>query len=425
MKSFNVMGDCVSRDILEFEEVKVLQYNAFSSMISVCSGKSSNVMKLEDLDQASSILTSICSRNSSKATKLVDFDQNIGNEYPNFVKRCIMFDFNKSVLDYVLEKKSDYFVLDILDSRHPLLINGCHCITLTNRMRKIVSLLPRQFGLNEYKEVSPYTDISMEQWEDCIGRVADRIRNHYTVKQIVLNIHYGVRQYICDSGIKSFSSSTVDEVNRYNVLVKKLFEMLKKELDGCHIIEFPDQTVAVKEHKWGLAPLHYHDIYYRYGTEAIKVILRDFSYEEEKIQLERLRVDCSERFELLKTKKELEIAQRKLKWFRNALNFAEAHASDSYGEEKFSKWLNDCKSKNYRVVVLKCGCAAGRILLKGLGKYGIDIVLSTEDEDFDKMSDEQFTLCREADIVISANVHSNTLPERDGIRAISVYDILV
>ena len=40
------------------------------------------------------------------------------------------------------------------------------------------------------------------------------------------------------------------------------------------------------------------------------------------------------------------------------------------------------------------------------------------------MSEEQFALCREADVVISANVHSNMLPDREGIRAISVYDVL-
>ena len=83
MKSFNVMGDCVSRDILQFVGgVKVLQYHAFSSPVSICSGKSNNIMSLEDLNQ------------------------NIGKEYSGFVKRCIMFDFNKSVMDYIFCIKS-------------------------------------------------------------------------------------------------------------------------------------------------------------------------------------------------------------------------------------------------------------------------------------------------------------------------------
>lgn len=401
MKSFNVMGDCVSRDILQFVGgVKVLQYHAFSSPVSICSGKSNNIMSLEDLNQ------------------------NIGKEYSGFVKRCIMFDFNKSVMDYIFGKKSDYFVLDILDARHPLLINGNHCITLTNRMRKIMPLIPQHYRLTEYQEWSPFLNVSMEQWKECIGRIAGEICRHYTVNQIILNVHYGVTQYVSETGIKNFSTSTTDNVRQYNALVKELFRMLRTELDGCHVVDFPDHTMAITGHRWGLAPLHYHDIYYDYGAEAIEVILRELPYEEERAQLERLKADCSAKFELLKTKKKLEAAQRKLKWFRNALDFAEAHASDLYGDEKFSRWLSKCKKNNYRVVVLKCECAAGRILLNGLRKYSIDIAFSTKDEDFSKMSEEQFALCREADVVISANVHSNMLPDREGIRAISVYDVL-
>lgn len=335
-----------------------------------------------------------------------------------------MFDFNKSVLDHIFAKKSDYLVLDILDARHPMLIKGNHYITMTKKLRNMEPLISEHLGMNDYEEKSPFTDISIKQWEDCISRLADEMCRHYTVDQIILNVHYGVKQYVSESGIKNFSASVADNVREYNALVKSLFDMLRTALEGCHIIEFPDHVVAVTGHRWGLGELHYHDIYYDYGAEAIKVILRGLSDEEEKVQLECLRISCSEKFELLRAKKELNMIQRKLKQSRNALNFTEMHANDFYGDEKFSKWLSECRAENKKIVVLKCGCVAGKILLKGLKKYEVDILFSTEDEGFNRLSEEQFNLCKKADIVVSANVHSAILPERDGIKAVSVYDIL-
>lgn len=398
MKSFNVMGDCVSRDILELGGVKVSQYHAFSSPLSICSEKSEVIMTSDDLKDI------------------------IGKKYSNFVKRCMVSDFNKTVLDYVFEKKSDYFVLDVLDARHPLLVKGNHCITMTNRFEKIKHLVPAHIGLDEYKEMLPEND-NMEHWKECIGIIAAKIRKHYAVDQIILNEHYGVMQYMAGSVIKNFSVSIIDNAKRYNILVKKLFDILRSELEGCHIIEFPDNVMATADHKWGLAELHYHDIYYDYGINAVKVILQDLSDKEEKEQLEQLRINCSEKFELLKLKKEIEMTKRNLEWFRNALNFAERHASDLYGDEKVLKWLMECKKKEKKIAVLSSACAAGRILLKGLKKYKINVIFSTDVSSFNSLSEDQFALCREADMVISANIHSNSLPQREEVKAVSVYEI--
>lgn len=391
------MGDCVSRDILEFGGVKVSQYHAFSSPLSICSEKGNVVMLPDDLKDIT------------------------GKKYSNFVKRCMISDFNKVVFDYVFAKKSDYFVLDILDARHPLLVKENHYITMTKRLEKIRHLLPQHLGLGEYEERLPFGD--EEKWKKSIITIADEIRRHYTVNQIILNEHYGVRQYIVGSEIKNFSASMVDSIKQYNVLVKKLFNMLKTELEGCHIIKFPDYVMASADHKWGLAELHYHDLYYDYGSEAIKVILQDLPAEEEKKQLEHLRINCSEKFELLKTKNELEATKRTLGWFGNALHFAEMYVSDFYEDQKTLKWLVDCRKKDKKVAVLGSTSAAGRILIKGLKKYGINIIFQTEASGFNSFSEEQFALCKEADIVISANIHTNVLPQRDEVKAISVYDI--
>lgn len=189
MKWFNILGDCVSRDIFEFcGGVEISQYHSFSSPLSLCSKRCEYLMSPKDLEG------------------------NISKNYSNFMKRCIVYDFNKSVLEYVFAKKSDYFVLDILDARHSLLIKGDHCITLTNKMQEIESDIQEHFDLSGYKEYSPFTDISIEQWRDCICKLANEIRRHYVVNQIILNVHYGVMQYINENEIKDFSVSVVNNV---------------------------------------------------------------------------------------------------------------------------------------------------------------------------------------------------------------------
>lgn len=400
MITFNILGDCVSRDALTYVDqlfggVRVLQYHALSSPISVVSEKGDIEIHADD------------------------FECRNGN-LRNFKKRCKIHDINKTALDYVFKKESDYFILDILDARFPLLRKKDFCFT--KDVSVIWDEMPERLGLNMYDEIDPFVDISMEQWKNCIDKLTNAIREHYRMDQIIINMHYGVEEYIDNNVLKSFGLARREYVNAYNPLVFKLFSLLRDNLEGCHVIEFPDNVIADKKHWLGLTPLHYHELYYTYAAKAIKVIAANMSKYEEKNELEHLKNLCSERFETIRVKAELNAAKSTSESRNRALLFAKAIALDSIGDGNFINWL--VKNQGKKVAVLKCQDTAGQILIIGLNRFGFDIVLSTPNSNFDKMTEDQLSLCREADIVITANIHSTVAPQRDGIKAICISDLL-
>lgn len=375
--------------------VNVLQYHTRSNPISIFSLKGSMELKLNDFTGE---------------------NQNLAN----FRKRCIMQDVNKTIFDYIFKKKSDYFVLDILDARLPLMRkDNCY---ITKEIHVKYNEMPEYLGLSMYEEISPFTDINIKQWKLCMDNLADVIQAHYKPNQIILNIHYGVKEFKNGSVIQNFKTADIDFVDTYNKLIYQLFEMLKENLKGCHVIEFPDNVISDREHWLGLHPLHYHKFYYDYAGEAIKVILCNLPDNEEKEKLEHLRILFSERFENLQMKIKFGAIKRKSEWRNQALMFMKALALDFYGNGNFTNWLIENQGK--KVAVLKCADTAGEILLEGLKKYKFNVVFSTQAANFDGLTEDQISLCRDADIIISANVHPVVAPQRDGIKAVNIYDLL-
>ena len=184
---------------------------------------------------------------------------------------------------------------------------------------------------------------------------------------------------------------------------------MRKYLDGCNLIEFTDKVIADKDHWLGINPLLYHNIYYQYTAEAVKVIISNSSDHEEKRKLNDLLNVCSERFEAIHNKVELNAVKRVSDLRNKALMFTKLLMFDFYEYGNFMKWLE--KNQGKKAVVLKCQDVVGQILVKGFNRYGVDIIFSTPSANFDKLTEDQMSLCKKADIIISANVHSTAAPK--------------
>ena len=97
---------------------------------------------------------------------------------------------------------------------------------------------------------------------------------------------------------------------------------------------------------------------------------------------------------------------------------------DIFSDAKFYKNLRKIKEQNLTVSILKSADIAGRVLLKALYKYEIPVIFQTSVSDFIFMNEEDFEKCRQANLIISANVHENKYLEKDGIKAILISDLL-
>ena len=416
MISFNIFGDCVSRDILtplvERGGVQVLQYVSFSNPFAAVSPKSKNEIQIGNLEKFAST---------------------------NFDRRCMCLDFNKTGFDYLFKKKADYLIIDILDSRIPLAKNAEHYITQSAIFVKNRNNLDSLFDVGNYVDVDPFEEISMEQWQQVIEQICDKILYHYSPNQIIINKHFMCEKFYGDNYMATFPDikmekidyskphtfyNSIQGVKKTNKLATSLFEMLCNALRGCHVIEFPENIIADGKHKWGWSPLHYSPIYYEYGAEAIKIICNGYSQEKEKNELARLREIYSEKATLqLKTFEKLEF-DKQLFWVSNALNFAKELAFDQFGNNKFSNWLEKQAYENKKIAILKVNDIAGQILLRALAKYNVEVIFTSPHGAFEPLTDAEREQCKDADVVVCADVHGTSTIEYNGLSAIRIADLI-
>lgn len=397
MISFNVLGCCVSRDILNPLIARggyhVLNYFAFANPISMFAEKGDYEVTLEDLK---------------------DY---IG---PNFGLRCAALDISKKAFDFTFSKKSDYIIVDILDARTPMVKKGNHIVTLSPGFNRNREKFNEEYGFDQYEDLSPY-DISGEAWNKAVDKLCEQLLKHYAPSQIILHKFYGVEKIACKTEMKFFRQSTKEDIRKYNPLCRELFARMEQNLKGCHTIEFPVNTVAAEKHRLGLHPLHYKNLYYEYGASAVELITRNLPDEQEKKELSAMKAECEEKFRALLTEIEL---REQLQWNNNALNFMNQLAADLLTEQKFTRWLQQCASSHSKVAVLKNQDSAGRILCKALEQYKIDVVFTSTQYNFDKLTKEELEQCRKADIIICASVHG-TAPVTNGeLTAIRIGDLI-
>ena len=383
MISYNILGDCVSRDIIQplivKNEVLVQQFCSFSSPVSLFSAKPEKMLLLEDFP----------------------------GDIANFHKRCAMLDFNKQVFEYLFEKQADYLILDILDARLNLLYFQNHYVT----MAKYMQLYAKEIGypMEQYDLIKAF-DISNDLWENLILQLCKKILQHYPVSKIILHKHFYASKTLLKNGNIVPFQCLKETIDKTNTLCIKLFKFCESFLKGCHIINFPDNVIADNEHKCGPSALHYHDLYYEYGANALKIINKNLPSEIEQLQLEELRTTYSEKFELVYCKAQLKLFQNKFWATNEALNFAKKLNYDWLEGEKFKQWLDECKTQNKKITILNSEDVAGKILKKALLSYNIKILFETSKSDFTGISTEQIEIIKQSDIIVSANIHKTSLP---------------
>lgn len=416
MVSFNILGDCVSRDILtpiiDRGKAQVLQYVSFTNPISTVSEKPDSELQFESLEKMDGV---------------------------NFDKRCLFLDYNKKCFEYLFKKKSDFVIFDILDARAQMVKKDKHYITISSFFDKHRDDFQQYIDLKKYNNINPFTDISKDEMDSAVQNICEKLLNVYTPNQIIIHKHFMVQNYCNNSNIIPFptrNSDKIDLLNRFafynsqeginktNRLVERLFDEIINIMRGCHVIEFPQNVVADRAHKWGLSPLHYMPLYYEYGSKAIEIICNGYSEQKEKDELAKLNEQYSEKNELMIKKLEVRNLKIQYQFALNALNFSKSLIYDQLENNKFIKWLEDCASSGKKVAVLKCRDVAGQILHSALNKYNIEIIMESVYGTFSGLSSEEIELCHKADIIICADVHSTAPVECEGLNAVKISDLL-
>lgn len=400
MITFNVFGCCVSRDSVELlvqkEKARVLQF-ASASIGSVFSNPPKTPLVNEDLHFA---------------------------DMSNFRYRSFKLDYNKEILNYIFKKKSDYIIVDIGNSRLNLFDHNGHKLTdlwLSSESRKSIDKY-----MGEKGDLISADKITDGEWKRYTDKLCDSLLKHYTLQQIILPEFYCVNSYYNEQSgaLKQFDDFASIFINRSNNAIRLINSYLFENLKGAHIIEFPKNVIADKNHKWGLGSLHFAEPYYEYLSTAIGICCSNLSDAQEKEQISELKSICEMKFELIIKNAQINKEKTNYKYAMNAIGFTKALEFDRFDDNHFEQNLKHLKEKDLSISILKSSDLAGQILLKAAKKYEINVVYTSTLWDFAFLKAEEFEKCKKADLIISANVHDNTMPEKDGIKAVSIWELL-
>lgn len=337
----------------------------------------------------------------------------------NYYKRLFIKDYNKEILDYLFLKRSDYLILDIMNFRLRMLRNGEHIITDYWFFEQNREQFNKDFYLDKYKRVSPY-EINEKEQIAVLDKLADEILTRYTPNQIIFPMFRGVEQYLVNhnNAISDFKKASVENMRKYNSLIARLNEYFSIRLKGCHIIEFPDYVLADQNHRFGLYELHYMDLYYEYAAACIEVIMQQLSHKEEIKKLSWLKENCSEKFELVRSRVKISSLSNQLKCTDNAMRYFESLVYDKISEFR----LDALKGK--MVSIMKSEDRAGKFFIRVCEENNINIVFSSYKAALSQLTDEEWEQCRQCDVVVGCDIHAAKSVPRDGIQPVMLSDIV-
>lgn len=192
-----------------------------------------------------------------------------------FAKRNILLDICGGGYSYLIEKPSEWLIIDMLDIRLSLMRKENEVVSI--RKYQIESDLIQQFLKENGYVLTQPSDISESELKLCLCELCNKLKEKWNPNKIILIEAYPVRKYLAKDG-KIDQSGYFDSIYENSYDYPKLFHLANryvKENLKCHCISLPcmQYVLASTQHSWGASPLHYTDIVYEYFYDAINSIV--------------------------------------------------------------------------------------------------------------------------------------------------------
>jgi len=234
-----IYGGCVSRDILNFDEaklIKLVSYNARSS------------------------LATLGSNNAAKNISKKHYDSLLNIE-SKFQRRMVESDFNNQILESAGKGDYDLLLIDFLVDRfHLAELDG----KLVTRSVEFV-----RSGIKPNRLINTFSDQYLTLWREGIDNLFSVIDARADLDKVKINKVYW-------SDIATDEQDTIKlnekwDIEKNNAKLDAMYEYVENILPSSSIIEVDKRLlIADSNHKWGLSPFHYTDDYYRKMLEIIK-----------------------------------------------------------------------------------------------------------------------------------------------------------
>lgn len=262
MTSFNISGCCTLMDAFGFQEKnkhEIIHFLQFTSPVTWFKylSKPEKIFSVEDLAELS--IDGILKR--------------------NFSKKCVVNDYNRTVLNY-FQEKADYFIFDFTEMVRYGLVkqviddNRVHYFTATGRVMDRNSQNKNFLDLlSGKKEI-----ISVDQYlsEELISEVMDNLKiwvcekKGYKCEQIILVRTMNAVEYYDGTMMRSFPNRK--KLEHENIHLEKIYSEFERKFKGCNVVRMPNNVYGIIPHKWGLLSLHFCNEVYDYLYNAFNMI---------------------------------------------------------------------------------------------------------------------------------------------------------
>lgn len=196
----------------------------------------------------------------------------------NFQKKCIINDYNKTVLEQY-DIKADFFITDLVSFAGTGLAkeiyddNSEHYFT-NSKWFQIAYKGGVKNKLNgKIENVNRFHIITDDFISDFVRKYIEWIQKQgYSPEEIILVENKKVTSYSDGEMLYYFEKSALR--NRINSILDKVYLEFEKQLSNCYVVKMPIGVYADVHHKWGLIDLHYCREYYDYLYECFDLISR-------------------------------------------------------------------------------------------------------------------------------------------------------
>lgn len=229
--SFDVFGGCTSRDLFNYSNApgKVNQYFARTSLVSQYTSK------IPSLQQVNIQMTN------------------------GFRKSTVLGDLTKRMYDYFRSDapKGDYFVMDLLVERLPILQYEEGYVTNSLEFKQAKIELPEATAIDKAEHLRIF--------ESVLPAFVDDLAVY---RKVFLNKSLFLNSYLDkENNLKNFQNAQY--IARMNAVLWPLYDCLERSIPNLEVFDLQD-IYAWEGHRWGLSPYHYEDRYYEGVNDKIR-----------------------------------------------------------------------------------------------------------------------------------------------------------
>lgn len=194
----------------------------------------------------------------------------------NFQKKCIINDYNKTVLEK-FEEKADFFITDLVSfagtglakqiyedgSEHYFTFSKWFNIAYTHGLGDKLE--------GKVESVNRFLLINQEFIKKTVSNYIEWILSKgYTADKIILVENKKVPYYSDGELLYYFEQNNSRDT--VNGILDQIYSEFERQLPNCYVIKMPADVYADTRHIWGLTDLHFCKEYYDYLYECFDMI---------------------------------------------------------------------------------------------------------------------------------------------------------